>query len=509
MIESRWKFLTSIWGVGGARLFTAGVLVSHAVAAWFNAGFLSADEHYQIIEFAQYKLGRQSAAALAWEFPERMRPALQPWLAAMAIRLHHPIGVTSPFTIAFSLRLLSTTIAVVAAFELCRRCLRPVSSRLLKQIALFLALLLWITPMAHARFSSENWGGMWFAIGLCLMLDALDASSDDRRQSTFIAVCAGLAWSAAIDFRFQMAVAVAGAVLWLLFVRRGPAAVVEAIALAFAVGCSLSAVLDYWLYGAWTLTPLNYVRVNLIQHRAETYGTGPWWMIVVYLAVVLIPPFSLAVIALLAVGSWYARRDVLVWTAVPFVAVHAAISHKEPRFLLPLLYLIGPWIAVCASSLPAQLRESLSRWRRSLATVVVTFCAVNLLVLGVTITLPVNDRIALDRWLRDESERGLRTVYALSPRKTGVPPEVTNSFYKSAIVMKPMTMARLSDDVRDRPAFVYYRGSETPPELAALGCMPVFRTYPAWLTESTLFRRFADVETDSICRLDGPRELPK
>src|SRR5690242_5224606 len=113
VIRSRWAFLTSTWGERGARLFAAAVVVSHAVAAWFNAGFLSADEHYQIIEFAQYKLGRQSAAALAWEFPAQMRPALQPWFAAMAIRLHHALGATSPFTIAFSLRLLSTIIATI------------------------------------------------------------------------------------------------------------------------------------------------------------------------------------------------------------------------------------------------------------------------------------------------------------------------------------------------------------------------------------------------------------
>ena len=501
MIESRWKFLTSTWGAGGARLFAAAVLASHAVAAWFNAGYLSADEHYQIVEFAQYKLGRQSASMLTWEFHERMRSALQPWLAALAIRLHDAIGLTSPFTIAFSLRLLSSAVAIVVTFELCMRCLRPVSNRFLRQAGLFLALLLWITPTAHGRFSSENWGGMWLAIGLCLMLSALDAWPTARRRSMFVALCAGLAWSAAFDFRFQMALAVAGASLWLLFVRRGPATLVTTIALGFAAGCTAGVILDYWLYGAWTLTPLNYVRLNLIEHRADAYGTGPWWMVVVYLAVVLIPPYSFALIALLAAGCWYARREVLVWTAVPFVAVHAVIAHKEPRFLLPLLYLVGPWVALCASSLPAGLQDASTRWRRSLATAAVTFCAIDLFVLSVTIVMPVNDRIALDKWLHDQRELGLRTVYALAPRKTTGPPPVTNSFYEAGVAMKPVTLDQLSSEVDVRPAFVYYPGNEMPAELAAAGCTPVFRTYPAWLTGSKLFRRLAEVETDSICEL--------
>ena len=48
-------------------LFVAAAIGIHLVAAWCNGGFLNADEHYQIIEFAQYKLGRQSAAGLALE----------------------------------------------------------------------------------------------------------------------------------------------------------------------------------------------------------------------------------------------------------------------------------------------------------------------------------------------------------------------------------------------------------------------------------------------------------
>jgi len=120
-------------------------------------------------------LGRQSASALAWEFPERMRPALQPWLAAVAIRLHHLVGITSPFTIAFTLRLASTILAAVATLEVCVRCLRPVSSETLRRSALFIAFLLWLAPLVHGRFSSENWGGTWLAFGVCCAIDAAGA----------------------------------------------------------------------------------------------------------------------------------------------------------------------------------------------------------------------------------------------------------------------------------------------------------------------------------------------
>jgi len=504
LIRSRWAFLTSIWGESGARLFAVAVVVSHAVAAWFNAGFLSADEHYQIIEFAQYKLGRQSAAALAWEFPAQMRPALQPWLAAMAIRLHHALGATSPFTIAFSLRLLSTIIATIVTLEVCIRCLRPVRSRVLRQAAVFLAFLLWIAPTAHGRFSSENWGGMWLAVAVCLVIDAVDAWPADRRRSILYAAAAGAAWGLAFYFRFQIAVAMAGVGVWLLFIKRAPPALFAALAIAFAAVCGVNAVLEHWLYGGWTFSPLNYVRVNLIEGKSAAYGMAPWWLVAVYLFVALVPPFSFALIALLVIGSWRARRDIVVWTAVPFIAVHMLVAHKEPRFVMPLMYFVGPWLAICAAALPDHVAATLTRWRRPLVAVAVAFCAVDLFALCVAISLPVNDRIALDRWLWDQRQRGVQVVYTLSPRKTAVPVNVTNSFYESGVALTPLPAGAVSAAHRTE-MFVYYSGVAVPPTLAQAHCKPVFRTYPTWLTESALFERAAEVETDTVCRMDSSR----
>jgi phosphatidylinositol glycan class B len=501
-LRARWAFLTGTWGPAGARLFAAAVVATHAAAAWFNAGFISADEHYQIIEFAQYKLGRQSAAALAWEFPERMRPALQPWLAALSIQLHHGLGLTSPFTIAFSLRLLSAIAAIVVSFDVCVRLLRPVSSRLLRQAAVFFAFFLWIAPTAHGRFSSENWGGMWLAVGVCLAIDALAAWEGERRRSTLLAALAGAAWGLGFYFRFQVAIAIGGAGLWLLFVRRAPARLLVTIALGFAVACAANVVLDHWLYGAWTISPLNYVRVNLIEGKSAAYGKAPWWLPVVYLLVALVPPFSLALIALLVVGSWHARRSLVPWIAMPFIAAHMLVAHKEPRFFMPLLYFIGPWLAICAASLPAGVSARLARWRRPLVAMAGAFCAVNAIALCVTAVVPVNDRILLDEWLWAQQVRGVRTVYAATPRKIGVPANVTNTFYESGVAMPQFERGDIERSMSQRPAFVYYAGTTAPAEVARLGCVPVFRTYPTWLADSKLFRRLSAIEADSICRID-------
>ncbi len=54
------------------RYFFLTALVVYIVAAWFSTGFYHGDEHYQLIEFAAYKMGTVSPEGLAWEFSARV-----------------------------------------------------------------------------------------------------------------------------------------------------------------------------------------------------------------------------------------------------------------------------------------------------------------------------------------------------------------------------------------------------------------------------------------------------
>jgi len=475
------------------------VVASHVVAAWCNVGFVNADEHYQILEFAQYKLGYQSADALAWEFAMRMRPTLQPWLAAGAIRAHHLAGVTSPFAIAFSLRLVSALLAIIVSFELCGRCLPAITSRGGKLAALFLSFFLWGVPTAHGRFSSENWGGIWLAAGLCLFIDALNAEPRSPAPARRLAGAAGLLWAIAFYCRFQVGFAIAGALLWLFVVRRRSASLGLAIALGLAAGLVANEILDYGLYGSWTIAPINYVWQNLVEGRAATFGTAPWWMISVYVTVALIPPYSLALIGVLGLGSWLARRDLLVWVAVPFLVAHALVDRKDPRFLIPLLYVLGPWFGVCVDRLRLDARDLSPRWRTAGAAAATTFCVLNVVVMSVLITLPVNGQTAFDHWAWQQSRNGVRTMYTFDRADNGLPNNVTNSFYRSDVTMVPFS--EVSRGTSEVSRFVSYAGTTLPDTLARAGCTQVLWTYPPWLTEQRWIARLSHVDAVSACKL--------
>ena len=53
----------------------------HLVIAWFSEGYYHFDEHFQIIEFANYKLQNIEAKDLPWEFTYQMRSGFHPFIA--------------------------------------------------------------------------------------------------------------------------------------------------------------------------------------------------------------------------------------------------------------------------------------------------------------------------------------------------------------------------------------------------------------------------------------------
>jgi phosphatidylinositol glycan class B len=498
----------------GFRLgpFVAAAVAVHLIAAWCNGGFLSWDEHYQIMEFAQYKLGRQSAAGLAWEFSETMRPALQPWIAAGAIRLGDAVGVASPFVIAFGLRALSTLLALWMSIELCARTCRAIENRALKLLALWVTCFFWLMPTVHGRFSSENWGATLLVAGLCLLMDAADAWPAHRRRGVWLAVGAGLAWSAAFYCRFQLGAAIAGAGLWMLTMRRSPVTLLLTLAASFLAGSGLNETLDRWLYGVWAIVPYNYFLVNLVHGKAAGFGTSPWWMAPVYFAVALIPPYSLVILTLFACVCWYGRRELLVWTVLPFVLLHTAIAHKEPRFFIPALYFIGPLLALSIQTLPPRLTAAFLGWRRTWPgrAGVLSLCAVNLVLLGVVISLPANDTYRLDRWLWEASRRNEVALYALDPPPYLSPDPMTDTFYTShRVIVSPVASeGELRVAAGRGSVVVYYRGIEPPGLVTRVGrCTPILRTLPVWLGRVSDLTHWLDVHPATLCRLTARPDI--
>lgn len=373
-----------------------------AVTAVCSDGVHHADEHYQILEFAGWKLGITPEADLPWEFAARMRPALQPAVAVAVHRACALFGTPDPFTVAMLLRLLAAGLSFSAALALLRSQLRE--RALLRQegwlrLYLFLAFFLWFSAYCGVRFSSEGLSASLFALGYARVAHHRPAAG--HWPMLWPGVLLGLA----VVARFQVGIMVAGLLAWLLLMARARGAVIAVLAAGCAIGFGAGIVTDRWFYGEWVLAAWNYIDLNILQGKASEFGTEPWWHYFTELFVRMVPPFSLLILAPPLVFLALRRRDPLTWSVAPFLIAHMAIAHKEYRFLFPLIPLL-PALVVSGLGLMQErgwLRWAGSRMRSWGARL---FLGVHLPMLLVVMLKPAQDDIGFYRALHREARPG-------------------------------------------------------------------------------------------------------
>jgi phosphatidylinositol glycan class B len=337
--NSRW-----LWKWMGISLFL------HLLAVFFSAGFQNSDEHFQILEFLGYWLGKSPASDLSVEFHRQMRPWLQVFLYWLPVRGLRFLGVESPFVWAASIRLLSALIGWSSVVFLALRARSWIEDTLGYRFAVLGLCLSWFVPALHARHSSENLSGAVLVLALC--------AATGRVRQRF--VLAGILTGLAFELRYQVGVMGLGLFAWLVFAsgltRR------LRMALQFVSGAlialALGVVCDRIGYGQWVVAPWNYFKFNLLEGQLDAAGVYPFWDYFRRMWTESVP--GLAFISILGlILSWVSTPlSPLTWAMAPFFLFHVAMGHKETRFLFPMAH-VAP-VALAQALFP--LRESRWRW---------------------------------------------------------------------------------------------------------------------------------------------------
>ncbi len=321
----------------------AGVsLLLIAVASYFSYGFFQFDEYYQVTEFVSYKLGKTPAGEMAWEFHQQIRPWFQPAVYYCAAKACLAVGIENPFRMSWVFRILSGLLSWTAIVAMMLAARTFLSERDHRRAAVVLLALLWMIPYLAVRTSSEAASGNLLAIGIAaLVCGSAAIDSERRRFSIGAALTAGLCFGLAFECRFQIAFAVVGVVGWMMFVaaenwRRG-LATAGWMMLGVAAPIALGTLIDHWGYGNWTIVPWQYFKVNILEHRADDFGTAPAWYYFYMVNEHFQAPITLLWTAA-ALVTWVRRpRHIITWTTLPFILVHCLVAHKEVRFLFPIV----------------------------------------------------------------------------------------------------------------------------------------------------------------------------
>ena len=319
------------------KIYLTGVLV-FLVTAWFSAGYNQFDEHFQILEFAGLKLGLTQASNLPWEYSCMMRPALQPMVAYTIFKTSSFFGITSPFLVAFFIRLLSAFITLVS-IHLVIRCFSPeIANRKMVKAFILLSFLLWFIPYNGVRFASETIAGRVFLIGLAFFLLQKKLRAIDYLITGFLL---GISFVT----RYQEAFMVIGFAAWLIIIKKTGLRNFSIFSAGTILATLLGVLIDRWYYGQWVLTSWNYFMQNILLGKASGFGVSPWWYYMEQTFMNAIPPFSL--IFILAVFLYFIvyPKNLITWTLAPFLALHFLIPHKEIRFLFPIIGFLPVMIA--------------------------------------------------------------------------------------------------------------------------------------------------------------------
>lgn len=315
-------------------------LAAHLLAAIFTVGAHQADEIFQVFEFAGYKLGLNTAAALPWEFHEQMRSGIQPFIVFVITKAFNSVAIQNPFTIALIIRILQSLFSFIVVVKLLKFLDKEIDLPTSKLWLWAFGLLFWCLPYFHARFSSENFSVTLFIVGLLIVLK--DKPLD---ESHFSFLKAGLFFGLAFVCRFQMSFMVAGLLCWLFFIKKTNPVLFITCVLGIILALALGLLADHWLYDNWTLSWWNYLDLNLFQDKASAFGREPIYFYIEQAFLQLIPPFSLIIIFSVCAFWIKFKSHWLTCITVPFVLLHFFVSHKELRFLFPLLNFV-PFIII-------------------------------------------------------------------------------------------------------------------------------------------------------------------
>jgi phosphatidylinositol glycan class B len=304
---------------------TAGVI--YVIAAIFNSSILSADEHYQIIEFASYKIGITPVQLLPWEFAKQMRPFLQPGLFYLCFKFFTSLGIADPFLQVTLLRLFTSVAAIAILFLFCTFLERTRILDVPGKFIWFTIYFIFFAPLFYTRLSSETYSCLSFILGLSLW---------GLRGNYLTHLLGFLFLSLSFTFRYQSAFLLAGFFLWLWWIHHSKAKELISFLLIFLITQILATLIDSWGYGTWTFAPFNYFKENILHGKASEFGTSPFWYYFVLLAKDLVFPFGIFLPMAAIVFFIGKRKNLISWISFPFFIIHCFVAHKETRFLYPL-----------------------------------------------------------------------------------------------------------------------------------------------------------------------------
>ena len=429
------------------------------VAAWCSVGYHGEDEHHQTIGLALARQGVLPVEEIVWEYEARIRSSTLPWIVIGVEHITQLIGVHDPFLNTTILRLLTAVLACVVTVSFLRATDHLVPADL-RRAYRWITWCLWFLPFIHVRFASETWSGLMLLLGASWLIRS------DPQRAHF--VWAGMCLAIAAWVRPPVALATMGLLAWTWQVQRTRWRSLAPLIIAFALTTALAVLADSLFYGLPTMSSIRFVRMGLLGDPDHAFGELAWWYYFPWLVKYTLPPIGLFTLVAFLVVLWRDRSHPALWVIIPFLFLHMAVPHKEPRFLwplaawVPLLWIAAwPWMVGSVTG---------SKWPERIA--IGAYVLVTIPALAVAVLTPAgNGRIAIASAL-DHAGHGRDPIGYLTHEE---PWRITIPRYYRPDAPAPIT-STAPDDLAHVPWWILHPGSDPLPN----GLLRMKSGLPEW-----------------------------
>jgi hypothetical protein len=195
------------------------------------------------------------------------------------------------------------------------------------KLAGLLLAVFWIMPFLCVRNLVEVVCIPFMLMGLWYIYKAFENKDNIRFY-----LLAGMIMGVGFSIRFQTAIFISGTVLALLIQKRYKPVLIFSFGVILSI-ILVQGILDYFIWGYPFAELLEYIRYNIAA--AQDYIKGPWYLFILLIAGILIPPVSI----FLLFGffrSW--KKHILIFLPVLiFLVFHSIFPNKQERFILPVI----------------------------------------------------------------------------------------------------------------------------------------------------------------------------
>ncbi len=306
------------------------------LAAFFSEGFITSDDHFQVVEVAQGWIeGKYLDVWFVSDLEDRQtgRSAFYPGLHWVLFVSLDAIGFTTPIGKMILVRLFHAGYSLLIIYFGFRMVYQLAGRELAKKTGLVLALL-WLLPVLSVRNLVEvaaipaMLGAAWYSL-----------SAETRQQPARWYMLSGVLLEVSFVFRYQVGLFVLGFLVGLALLRnwRGLMFTLLGAGIPFLL---LHGVLEIYTGGAPFAKIYTYVMYNL--KHATTYFNQPAWTYILFICGILIPPVG---VFLFAGSFWAARKHWPTFLGVLlFFGFHSFFPNKQERFMftmVPFFVILG------------------------------------------------------------------------------------------------------------------------------------------------------------------------